>query len=354
MRESFQKPKSPGLKLPEGVKLNRGSREDALEKYPGPHLACEGQLEVLKNFFERKEDTINVVVYLGGGDRPQGGGVSLAFQEHGLVPSIDYIYGSSTGIATASHAVTGEAEKNKRMYRMLTAEGPFKKSFVGVPLALRGDVVREVAEGRLGSMKIAREKESGGPELVAVVTDRESGDLEFLEAKRHFQAMDVRFASANAPTPNQLAGVEVEGRMKTDGMLANTFPIKEIISDVRARIDASNQTRSYKLSVCAIMNTEEAKAKYGESIVMKAYMSATHPKQIADKVWSSQKVFNDELSWVREQIQVSDEGKSNDQFLLVWSVHHPALLQINQAESKVLFEGAQHDFSRILDEAKAG
>jgi len=341
-----------GLKLPEGVKLNRGNRESALEKYPRPWLKFEGDDTVLENLYHRKPNTINVVVYLGGGDRPQGGGVSLALQENGRLSSTDYIYGSSTGAAVASHAVTGEAEKNKRMYRLLTAQGVFKESVFGIPYTVKGDTLRDVAEGELGRIKINREKEEEGPELIVAVTDWENGNLEFYDAKRGPHAMDARFASANAPTPNQLKGVVIDGRAKTDGMIANPFPIKEIVQDIREKTALSGRTEPYSLSVCVVMNTQEAIAKYGRSMAMELYMRATHPSPTAKKVQDNQEIFTQELDWVRAQIEEGGEGKTDDRFLLTWSTHNPPMLRLNQAESKVLFEGAESDFSEALKKAE--
>lgn len=350
--EGGPKRKPQGLKLPEGVKLNRGSREAALKKYPGPKLSLEGSQRILKNLEQKDQKTINVVVFLGGGDRPQGGGVSMAIQENGLLSSIDYVYGSSVGTAVASHLVTGEAEKNKRMFRGMTPDGIFVERFMKMPYKLNQDTLTQVIEGELGSLRVNREKESEGPELIAAVTDRETGELEFFEAKRHPQAMQIRLASANAPTPNLLKGVEVEGRMKTDGMIANSFPIEEIVHDVKKRIQASGRTEPYKLSVCVVMTTQEAKAKYGGGLGTKMYMQATHPQPTADKVWDGQEIFNKELEWVRTRMEEGQNDETKDQYLLVWSAHHSGLLTIDQAESKVLFEGAQHDFSEALSSAK--
>ncbi len=341
-----------GLKLPKGVELNRGNREAALEKYPGPQLSLEGSERVLEDQIEKDPNTINIVVLLGGGDRPQGGGIALAMQENGIVGSVDYIYAASVGTAVASHLITGEADKSKRMFRAMTTNELLVKRFKKVPYALKQDNLNKIIEGELGSLRVAREKESGSPELIAAVTDKGTGELEFFEAKRHPQAMQIRLASANAPTPNLLKGVEVEGRVKTDGMIANSLPIEEMVNDARRRIQASGRTEPYRLSVCIVMNTQEAKAKYGESLAMKMYMSATHPKPTADKVWRGQEIFNRELEWVRERIEEGKKDETKDQYLLAWSAHHPELLKINQAESKILFEGAQSDFSDALKNAK--
>lgn len=303
---------------------------------PKEPFRFEGDITVLDSFLQgaqgKEEGKRRLIFCPGGGFRPHAGQALLALLEAGGKDGTEHVVSISTGTASAAHFLGNEPSKNARMYKLSTKEGLFKKN-VGPITFISSSVIGDVARGEIGSLAVNTKNILEGPtDFNVQVTDMETGEAVWIDAKKHPEMIDVFVASTAVPTPNQL-NIKLDGKRVTDGSIGDPFPIQKIVETFKPT------------DVLILSSVYEDENKHTDfSAMTKAYLKLALPRKTADKALKNQETFEEELRWLRKQ---------NDfRWLMTFATEDMDMLNIPKKKMFSLLKETKQQFANELEKAK--
>lgn len=198
-----------------------------------------GDTRVITNMWRKKQlltindpqhKTLSPLLLLpGGGQRGVvPAGVAAALENLRLVDAFDTLVTSSTGAAIGLYMLAGDVKQGRTIYWEENVRNEFAKKR-RVRKVLDIDTLEE--EFRYGKKRVAiKAVFASRPKFYVSVTDEETGEGLFLDAKKCENPIDAVVASINVPILSGGKVVELHGKRFVDGDLGNPLPIDFAIS----------------------------------------------------------------------------------------------------------------------------